>query len=322
LRPFHLLLAVLLGTAASYATTVSIAQPSTSTSTSPVAVSATVTGSSSVLQLYVDGQKYSQVHDATLTTSLDLTEGTHRIAVQSIDSNHVITKSVKYVTVSSSPGTTFSNLQESSNWQTCGNCGNTGGTGTTAPYTMTRGLTSPAIDSTSTSAEFWIGGSTPYTNGYWYLRDTAAKAPVKKLLYDFYLYVPSQFVSAPQAIEFQCQQTVNGYTYNYAWQADYPTHTWRTFDYVNRRWVGTTIAFPGFSGNTWHHIIAEYHAEGATTVHDALTVDGVRYSVGVVHAAKATTQTWASFSNAFQLDLNKYATDYSVYIDKMKVTYW
>ena len=325
MRHLSLLLASILFSAAAFGTTVTFSQPTASSSTSPVAVSATVTGSSSVLQLYVDGKKYSQVHASTLSASVTLLAGSHRLAVQSIDSYNVITKTVKYITVTvpttTITGTNFSDLQESSNWLTCGNCGNSGGTGTQASYTMTRGITSPTVDGTSTSAEFWVGGSTAYVNAYWYLKNTAPSAPVSKLVYDFWLYVPAQYVNAPQAIEFECQQTVNEYTYNFAWQADYPTHTWRTFDYVNRVWVATNLAFPGFTGDTWHHIVAEYHANGTTTVHDALTVDGVRMPVGVVHNAKPVTQTWNSFTNAFQLDLNKYATNYKVYVDKMQVTY-
>src|SRR5690242_12070870 len=81
------------------AATVSISQPSASTSTSPVSVSASVSGSTRVLQLYVDGKKFYQTHTTTLSTSVPLSSGTHRLAVQSQDYSGTISKTVKYVTV-------------------------------------------------------------------------------------------------------------------------------------------------------------------------------------------------------------------------------
>ncbi len=316
------------------AATVTISQPAASTATSPVQVSATVSGSSHVLQLYVDGQKVLDSHSGSLNQSVNLSTGTHRLAVQSVDDSHNITKTVKYVTVQSTSnptppppppppaGTTFANVQEESNWQTCGSCGDSGGGGALANYIMTRGLTNPTVDGTSTAAEFKISGSQAFSNGYWYRGNSSVpKAPVKSLVYDFYIYVPASSVNAPQAIEFECQHEVNGYTYNYAWQADYPTHSWRTFDYINRKWVSSNVPFTGFTGDTWHHIVAEYHADGTNGIHDAITVDGVRTVVNVTYPAKHTGQSWDALTNAFQLDMNGKATGFSVYVDKMNVTY-
>ncbi len=319
------------------AATVTISQPSATVTTSPLQVSATVSGTSRVLQLYVDGQKTAQSHDSSLNYALHLSSGTHRLAVQSMDNSGAISKTVKYVTIqgTSTPpptpppvtpppdgGTTFNNLQEASNWQTCGSCGDSGGGGALASYAMTRGLTSPTVDGSSTSAEFKISGSTAFSNGYWWRsNDSAPEAPVKSLVYDFYIYVPAASANAPQAIEFECQQEVNGHVYNFAWQADYPSHYWRTFDYVNRQWIATSIPFSGFTPDTWHHIVAEYHANGTTTVHDALTVDGARTVVNISRPAKSTGSSGHYLTNAFQLDMNRSATSYKVYVDKMTVTF-
>lgn len=185
---------------------------------------------------------------------------------------------------------------------------------------MTRGITSPAIDNTATSAQFSIGGSAPYANAYWYLKNTAPKTPIKSLVYDFYIYVPAASANAPQGIEFECQHTVNGYTYNFAWQAGYANKSWRTFDYVNREWIATSVPFAAFTADTWHHIVAEYHADGTNTVHDALTIDGVRTVVNITRPAKYTGQSWESFTNAFQLDLDGKPIAFNVYVDKMNIT--
>ena len=215
--------------------------------------------------------------------------------------------------------TVFSRIEESTDWKTCGACGNTGGTGAVATYSMSRGITSPTTDGSST--QFKIGGAYPYKNAYWYIgRTPSPSTPLKYLRYEFDLYVPAAYATAPQAIEFECQQKAGGYIYNFAWQANYAGKVWRIFDYVNRKWDATPLKFSGFSPDTWHHIIAEYHTSGSKVVHDALTIDGVRYVVNIAHAAKSTT-TGHYLTNAFQLDLNGKATDYKVYVDGMKVSF-
>jgi hypothetical protein len=306
---------------------VTILQPTNnSTVGSPVRIQATVNSTSvQYTKIFIDGvSKYTKA-GAGVDTSLSMSAGSHRIAVQAGLNDGTVTKSVVYVNVSSTSSpdtsnlTTFIRIEEQSEWQTCGNCGNTGASGNTASYNMTRGISSPSKD--GSSAKFWIGGSYAYANAYWYIRQTAPKAPVTYLKYEFDLYVPKAYVSTPQAIEFECQQRANGYKYNFAWQANYSGGSWRIFDYVNKKWISTGLSLTKFSADTWHHIIAEYHTEGGYTVHDALTIDGVRHAVGIKQKAMYVGGTGLSFTNAFQLDLNKYATDFYVYVDGMMVSY-
>jgi hypothetical protein len=311
------------------AQTVSILQPSNNASVSTAArIQATASDPDGIAytQIYVDGVYAYTVRSSNLDTTINLSPGTHRIAVQAKDNLGNTGKSIVYVKASTStPGdstdlTVFTRIEEQSEWLTCGNCGNSGATGATASYTMTRGITDPTKD--GSSSQFWIGGSYAYKNAYWYIRQSEApSAPVKYLRYEFDLYVPAKYVSAPQAIEFECQQRANGYIYNYAWQADYARGQWRIFNYATRAWEPTNVPMKKFSADSWHHIVAEYHAEGTTVVHDALTIDGVRYTVGIKHGAKYVGTTGVYLTNAFQLDLNGSATPYKVYVDGMKVSY-
>ncbi|HEY3929813.1 MAG TPA: Ig-like domain-containing protein [Candidatus Koribacter sp.] len=305
---------------------VTFVQPSGSSGTSPLTVAAQSNVSVREMQLYVDGVKYTQQYGNTFNAAVTLTPGTHRIAVQMLGSTSaVMAKAVKYVTISTPPPTTYANvvknIQEMTSWQTCGACGNTSGNAALATYNMTRGLTTPAMDNLSTSTEFSISGKTPYTNAFWYIDHPILTTPVKSIVYDFYLYIPEATGNAPQAIEFQCQQKVNGYIYNFAWQANYKGKVWRTFDYVNRKWVATAIPFAGFTTGTWHHIIAQYHASGTNAVHDSLTVDGVKTLVNITRPAAYTGTAVKQLTNAFQLDMNGTPTPYAVYVDKMTVSY-
>jgi hypothetical protein len=185
---------------------------------------------------------------------------------------------------------------------------------------MTRGNTSPSED--GSSAEFSISGGA-YTNGYWYIgQHPAPSGGLQYLAYQFDIYIPSGYQNAPQAIEFECQQGLNGWTYNFAWQAEYTANVWRVFNYALRKWEATSIALTRFTPGTWHHILAEYHTDPVKHLvyHDALTVDGVRHQVNLVHSAKSSGQS-SYLNNAFQLDLNGSGTPYHVYVDKMSVSY-
>ena len=126
-----------------------------------------------------------------------------------------------------------------------------------------------------------------------------------------------------KAIEFECQQILNGWVYNFSWQALYPGNQWRIFDYGLKRWDATGLTVTRFTPGTWHHIVAEYHNDTVahTVLHDALTVDGVRMPVNITHNAFFSGAVNNQFTNAFQLDSNSTAAAYSVFVDQMKITY-
>lgn len=215
--------------------------------------------------------------------------------------------------------TTIANIQNN-NWLTCGACGNSGGTGNVANYSYTLGIATPSEDGSST--QFSIAASVAFTNGYFYQEHPVVPNQFAALTYAFDLYIPSGLENAPQAIEFESQQQLNGWIYNFAWQADYASNTWRIFDYVAKHWDSTGIPLQRFSPGTWHHIMAEFHNDATThsVFHDALTVDGVRTPVNLRHDAFFSGSN-DQFTNAVQLDSNNVPSPYSIYVDKMQLTY-
>jgi len=82
------------------------------------------------------------------------------------------------------------------------------------------------------STDFAISASVPFTNAYWYRQEPVITSQINSLTYQFDLFIPAGMETAPQAIEFECQQTLNGWVYNFAWQAQYHGGiVWLTFDY-------------------------------------------------------------------------------------------
>ena len=216
--------------------------------------------------------------------------------------------------------TVINNVEDSPDWLTCGACGNSGGTGAVAAYSFTVGMPSPGEDGSST--QFAIAATVPYTNAYFYRRQTAIAHQINALTYEFDFYIPVGMETAPQAIEFECQQILDGWVYNFSWQALYPGSLWRIFDYGLKRWDATPVPFQHFTPGTWHHILAEYHNDTTahTVIHDALTVDGTRFLVNITHNA-FFSGSGNQFTNAIQLDSNGTATPYNISVDQMKITY-
>jgi hypothetical protein len=210
---------------------------------------------------------------------------------------------------------------EKSPWLTCGNCGNTGATGAAAAYFDTLGIAAPSEDGSST--QFTLAATVAYSNGYFYQRHAPANLQINALRYEFDLYIPQGSENLPQGIEFECQQSLNGWVYNFSWQAIYTGNQWRIFDYGLKRWDATGLTLTRFTPGTWHHIVAEYHNDTVahTVIHDALTVDGVRTPVNITHNAFFSGSVNNQFTNAVQLDSNSVAAPYSVYINQMRITY-
>jgi hypothetical protein len=214
----------------------------------------------------------------------------------------------------------LNNVEDSPNWLTCGACGNSGGTGPVASFSFTPGMPAPSEDGRAT--EFAIAASVPFTNAYFWRQQTAIPHQLAALTYEFDLYIAPGMETAPQAIEFECQQVLDGWVYNFSWQADYPVNQWRIFDYGLKRWDTTPLTLTHFTPGTWHHILAEYHNDTTahTVIHDALTVDGTRFPVNITHNA-FFSGGGNQFTNAFQLDSNSSATPYNVSVDQMTITY-
>lgn len=211
----------------------------------------------------------------------------------------------------------IANIQGQNGWQTCGGCGNVNAAGQGPDSHFKQHVGNPSLSGNAT--DFYVNGGPAYAGAYYFIEQPTVANPLTYLKYEFDLYVPAQYVSSPQGFEFECQQTVNGETYNFAWQADYMSNSWRVFNYATKVWEPTGIPFHQFAPNNWHHIVAIYHTAGTQAVHDSLTVDGNTTNVNIAHEA-THTGTPLEFTNAVQLDLNSSSTPYHIYVDNLKVT--
>jgi hypothetical protein len=322
--------------ASALAATVTISSPgSGATVASPMKVAASATSSYPVtlMQIYLDGIKVYQISGASLSTSVSASTGQHRLTVQAYDSSGYIFKNTIYVTVGTTSTTTstststststttapagaitYANLEDGAGWSNCGACAGANGAGPVVPYSMTT-ATSPSLD--GSSANFWIGGTTPYGDALWW-KQLGANSAVSHFQYDVYFYLKNS--AAPQALEFDVNQTINGYQYIFGTQCNIRgDHAWDVWDY-NQHWVSTGIACSAPTAYTWHHLTWQFERASGKMHFISVTLDGVTHYVNRYQTPKPKTTN--ELNVAFQMDGNSSMTNYNVWLDKVSLKAW
>ena len=212
---------------------------------------------------------------------------------------------------------TYSNIDQMSGWQSCTTCAGAGGNGPTASFSSTPGQSSPSMD--GNSRKFSIGGSTRYANALWW-KQLGANSSVSHFTYDLYYYIKTP--SAPQALEFDVNQSLNSHKFIFGTECDFGgTHTWHVYDPYNRHWVSTSIACTRPKAYTWNHVVLEFNRTSTgKTGFLTVTINGSKHYFSRSYSPRASSAK--EINVAFQEDLNGSATDYTVWLDKVKLTYW
>lgn len=314
-----------------------------------IGVDASATGSSSmyVIQIYLQGHKVTESrcngnNPCPIHTTISVSAGSgERLSVQVLNSSGgFIAKQTIFINATSSP-TVVAGIEDSAaSWFPCvqaNGCSSGGGGGSALQPVNCGPPACPSEDTNEDAIQFTTIGESgfddcnpncSYGSSYWYIPQTEPSSSISYLKYQFDLFVPSTYATLPQALEFECQLTLGGTTYNFAWQADYKaTSTWRIFDYQTLQWESSGLSLTEFSGGTWHNVIAEFHIDPADPDskpihHDALWIDGVRMvpSQNSKHGAVQAGNP-DKFTNAFQIDMDSNNDPLTVYVDRMSITY-
>jgi hypothetical protein len=299
------------------------------TTASPVHVVASASMSYPVvaMQVYVDGNLSDQKSAASLNDSVAVASGNHVIVVQSWDNhgNYAKSGSISISVSGSSSGggttappsgsTSYANIDQMSGWQNCGACAGAGGNGPTVPFSETQNVSSPSID--GKAAHFWIGGKTPYGDALWW-KQLGANANVSHFIYDTYFYYTN--ASAPQALEFDGNQSVGGKKYIFGHQCNVAAKQWDVWNTAGKAWVHTGIACSAPPTYTWNHLVLEYERVNGQTHFIAVTLNGNKSYINRYYNVIASSAS--ELNVAFQMDENNKATNYDVWLDKVNLTAW
>src|SRR5437899_1732640 len=104
-------------------------------------------------------------------------------------------------------------------------------------------------------------------------------------------------------------------------QCGFASGVWRVYDAYNHRWVATTIPCSSTAAYKWHHLVLEFHRTSTgKSQFLTLSINGQKFYLNRTYSPKATSIK--SVNVAFQMDGNKYQTDYSTWLDKVNLKYW
>lgn len=206
-------------------------------------------------------------------------------------------------------------IQKLTGWQTCsGACSATAHT----VFSLTQGVASPSLSGSSARFQL-LPGTLPFGGALWFKFLGAANSATH-FVYDLSFYMENP--SAPQALEFNVSQSAGGSHYSFATQCDLAnTRVWRVWDPAGRRWVASTAPCVQPPPKIWNRLTWELERNSSgQVVFKAVTLNGNRSAVNMT--MPHTSDSQSGIDIGFQLDANRTATPYSVWLDKVSLTYW
>ena len=319
---------VLLASSAAFAG-VTVSSPTAgSSSASPVHFVAQATPASSTqhitfMRIYIDHVSVYAAAVKSIDTNLAIATGSHSAVVQAWDSAGTVYKSSTLsLTVTSgsvipSNATVFSQIEDLTNWQSCDACAGANGNGPSTPHWMAQFQTTPSLD--GSSAEFFVGGTTPYGAALWW-KQLGPIDSATHFVYDMNFYLTD--ATAPQALEFDVNQSVNGKKFIFGTECDFHgAKTWRIWD-STLHWQDSGVSCTAAqTAKVWHSLRWEFErTSGGHTHFIAVTVDGTRRTIDRFYNPQSSSAR--ELNVAFQMDGNSTMTDYHIWVDKIKLSVW
>ncbi len=269
------------------------------------------------MMIYSDNQSVYSINKANLDTSVNLANGTHYIVVQAWDTHNNVYKATGFkisVSGGNNNNATYQMIHTMSGWQSCGSCAGPGGHGPDTPRYMHQFIATPSM--TGKASEYWIGPKVPYSGALWW-KQLGANAKVSHFVYDLYFYVKNP--NAPQALEFDMNQSVGNRKFIFGTQCDIKGHKdWDVWDTANGKWVKTGIACSAPPAYTWNHVVLEFARSSNQATFVSVTLNGKKSYINRTFNTFGVNA--AELNTAVQLDGNSSDTAYSMWVDKMQVT--
>ncbi len=215
---------------------------------------------------------------------------------------------------------TIPDIQAMSNWTWCSKERNGGvcAAGLGVAYTsMTQNQRDPSLGGNSTV--YFLGGSAPYSNALWWRTLSSSSSPTH-FTYDVYFNIDDS--SAPEALEFDLNQSYGGVRYTWGTECSYRnTGMWDVWDPRNEKWVTTAVPCKQVSANAWHHLVWQFEKANGGVHYISVQIDGTTSTVDKYFSPQ---QNWNTLETnvAFQMDGDFRQTPYKVWLDHLNLTSW
>jgi hypothetical protein len=206
-------------------------------------------------------------------------------------------------------------LEKRSGWDSCSVCAGTDGNGDYTPHSMTKNVSSPTRG--AKSAHFSISGSNSYGDALWW-NTLGSGVSSTNFVYDVYLYLKNP--SASRALEFDVVETSHGRHITFATQCNFSAHVFRVYSNT-AHWVDTAIACHTLTAYKWNHLTLEFHrTSGGNAQFVSMTLNGTKHYFNKTESGKSSSGNTTNVS--FQMDQNKSASDYSVWMENLSLKHW
>src|ERR1700689_475899 len=284
------------------------------------------------------GQLAYTSQGAQLNTTLTLNPGVYDTVVQAWDNCGGATKAPITITVGgSSTSGVFTNLHQQKGWtgyallpplyEICSSCTPAG---PQATWSMTQKISSPSLSGNSSLME--IGGETDYADILWNNRlignfssqgmpdyNQTLVPNLHNFTYDVYFYVENPSVS--QALEFDINQFVGGYSYIWGHECRIAGgNEWDIWDNPGQKWHPTGIACNPLS-NAWNHLTLQVQRTSENQLlFQSIRVNGATPTLNYYENPTATT--WYGVTINYQQDGNYEQAHYSVWLVQLNFSYW
>ena len=325
---------------------VSVSAPQTNTtvsSTVQYTASATSSCASGVAAMGIytaPGVLTYKTQGAQLNTLLTLNPGLYHTVVEEWDNCGGASVTPIAITVGGGGGSTsnvFSNLHQEPGWNgyallpsaysICTSCSPSG---PQATWAMTQNISSPSLSGSSTRMD--IGGHTDFADILWnnhLIGDFSTQGmpdynhtivpSLHNFTYDVYFY--AEDVSVSQALEFDINQFVDGYSYIWGHECRIAGgNEWDIWDDPGQKWHPTGVACNPVP-NAWNHLVLQWQRTSDNQLlFQSITLNGETSVLNYYENATATT--WYGITINYQQDGNYEQTPYSIWLDKLNFTYW
>ena len=272
------------------------------------------------MTINIDSKDVYKINASSLNVTLPLSAAGHQVYVKAWDNQDHYFQQVLTVNAGTTGTVTISNIQSMSGWTSCSSCAGKGGTGPNVPNSMTPNQTSPSLD--GQSAQFWLGGTpaTPYANALFFEK-LAPAAVANNFKLDFYMYVKDP--TKTQAIEMDIFYSRGGHKNYFLTECDLSGQyagTWQVSNAVIDTWQHTGLPCH-VNAYAWNHVVLQFYRNPDGSTHFvSVSMNGDMHYVNRDYPAGAVNSF--EMNAAIQLDGDSHQDNFSVWIDKMTVTYW
>ena len=141
---------------------------------------------------------------------------------------------------------------------------------------------------------------------------------LSQFTYDLDFYIDN--ASAPEALEFDVNQSFGGTRYTFGTECSYKnTHKWDVWDPVKEVWDTTSAPCPQVSSAQWHHLTWQFERVNGQVHYISVTVDGTTYPINV-YLNPQPNWNLEDVDVAFQMDGDYKQTPYKVWLDNVTLT--